>query len=116
MSKPFACVVAYPSTTSDGSKTTFDMSYYLATHMTMIDKYWGPHGMKSWSIAQFGPGLDGAQPPYIVQTTIYWDSLDQLKSALEDPKSKETGEDVAKFSNVYPAIWLSNVTGTNTLA
>jgi hypothetical protein len=52
MSK-IACVVAYPSTTKEGGATKFDMDYYLATHMTMIDKYWAPHGMKSWDVKTF---------------------------------------------------------------
>lgn len=52
MSK-IACVVAYPSKNKDGIATKFDMDYYLKTHMTMIDKYWGPHGMKSWDVKHF---------------------------------------------------------------
>lgn len=48
-----SCVVAYPSTNKDGGATKFDMQYYLSTHMTMIDKYWAPHGMKSWEVQTF---------------------------------------------------------------
>lgn len=52
MSK-IASVHAYSSTTKEGSSTKFDMDYYLAIHMTMIDKYWAPHGMKCWNVQTF---------------------------------------------------------------
>lgn len=133
MSK-IACIVAYPSTNKEGGATKFDMDYYLATHMTMIDKYWGPHGMKSWDVKTFpkDKSLDvrvacflkkclvltrsqGSTPPYIVVTTIYWDSLDDVKNALGAPESKETGADVANFTDVYPVIWMADVAGQNKL-
>lgn len=38
-----------------------------------------------------------------------------MKSALGAPESKETAADVANFSDVYPVIWVSDVTGTNKL-
>ncbi len=97
--------------------TKFDMAYYFSTHMPMIDKYWGPYGMKSWSVAEFSPALslDGSMPPYIVQTTVYWDSVEDLKKALGAPESEETGADIAKFSDVHPVIWVSEVQGAGTL-
>lgn len=48
-----SCVVAYPSTTKEGGETTFDMDYYLSSHMDMIDRFWKPHGMKSWEVQKF---------------------------------------------------------------
>lgn len=48
-----SCVVAYPSTTKEGGETTFDMDYYLSTHMEMIDRFWKKHGMKSWEVQSF---------------------------------------------------------------
>jgi hypothetical protein len=48
-----SCVVAYPSTTKEGGETTFDMDYYLSSHMEMIDRFWTRHGMKSWEVQTF---------------------------------------------------------------
>lgn len=48
-----SCVVAYASTTKEGGETTFDMSYYINSHMEMIDRYWTKHGMKSWEVQTF---------------------------------------------------------------
>ena len=57
----------------------------------------------------------GSTPPYIVCTTIYWDSVDDIKKALAAPESKETGADLANFTDVHPAIWISDVAGQNKL-
>jgi uncharacterized protein (TIGR02118 family) len=57
----------------------------------------------------------GSTPPYIVCTTIYWDSVDNLKAALGAPEAKETSADVARFTNVYPTIWISDVVGSKKL-
>lgn len=109
---PVAVVVSYPSTdskTSDPLK--FDMDYYTSKHMPLIDKVWGPHGMLSWSINTF-PNPDpfsGQAPPYGVQTTVIFESVDAFKAAMADEGSKVTGEDVANFSNVFPAIWTGEV-------
>ncbi|KAJ9605922.1 hypothetical protein H2200_009771 [Cladophialophora chaetospira] len=114
MSDPIACVVAYPSKTKDGTPTKFDMDYYLSTHMgKIITRDWTPFGMKSWSVAIFKPedSLDGKPPPYIVQATVHWDSVADLKKALAEG-SAESGKDVANYTDVYPEIWISKVTGT----
>ena len=90
---------------------------YFSTDMPMIDKCCGLHGMKKWSVVEVTPGLslDGNMPPYIVQTAIYWDSVDDLQKALGAPESKETSADVASFSDIYAVIWVREVQGTRDL-
>jgi uncharacterized protein (TIGR02118 family) len=110
-----ATVVAYPSmhpTTS--TPLQFNMPYYLSTHMPLIHKVWGPHGLLRWHIAQF-PNPDpvtGEAPLYGVQTTLYWKSVEDFKAALADPGSQLTRKDVERFSNVMPVIWTGEVAGT----
>ena len=67
--------------------------------------------MKSWSINSFtNPDpLTNKPPPYLVQTTIYWDNQEDAMKALGGPMKEETGKDVEKFSNVFPKIWMSEV-------
>lgn len=36
-----------------GEGATFDMNYYLTVHMPLVQKHWGPHGLKSWTVVQF---------------------------------------------------------------
>lgn len=85
--------------------------------MPLIDKYWGPHGMKSWNVTQFPPinPLDCNPHPYVVITTILWEKLEQLQNALAAPETNETRADIAKFSTVQPHIWFNEVVATQDL-
>ncbi|KAF2473728.1 uncharacterized protein BDR25DRAFT_301872 [Lindgomyces ingoldianus] len=117
MSGEIAAVVAYPSKHPEtGEPLQFDMNYYLSGHMPLIDRAWGPYGLKSWSINQFQNPcpLTGETPPYLVQTTCCFDSVENLKTALEKG-SAETRLDVAKFSNVFPVIWIGEIAKRETL-
>lgn len=108
MSAKIASVVGYPSKHSEtGEALVFDMDYYLSTHMPMIERLWGPYGLESWSINTFPATcpLTGNTPPYLVQTTCYFDTVENLKTAFEKGAS-ESQPDVAKFSNVFPVIWI----------
>ncbi|ORY16994.1 hypothetical protein BCR34DRAFT_556404 [Clohesyomyces aquaticus] len=105
-----AIVVAYPSThPSTKEPLKFDMSYYLSGHMPMIERAWGPYGMKSWSINTFPAPcpLTGETPPYLVQTTCFFGSVEDFKVALEKG-GEETKKDVERFSNVFPVIWVGD--------
>ena len=110
-----AMVVAYPSKTETGEPLQFDMDYYLKGHMPLIHKAWSPFGMKSWGINQLpNPDVLGQTPPYGVQTTIYWDKPEDMIKALNGPMKDETAEDVKKFSNVKPVIWVGEIVKTET--
>ncbi|KAF2248907.1 hypothetical protein BU26DRAFT_519102 [Trematosphaeria pertusa] len=108
MASKIAAVVAYPSKHPEtGEPLKFDMTYYLSTHMPLIEKTWRPYGLRSWSITEFQNPcpLTGETPPYLVQTTCYFDTVEELKTALE--KGAETTKpDVEKFSSVFPRIWV----------
>lgn len=113
-----AAVVAYPSKDPEsGEALKFDMAYYISTHMPLIERVWGPHGLRSWSINQFPNPcpLSGGTPPYSVQTTCYFDSVEDLTTALEKG-AEETKPDVEKFSNVFPVIWVGDTGASNSTA
>jgi len=46
---PAAIYVTYPR--KEGA--TFDMDYYINTHMQLVAKHWGPYSMKDWTVTQF---------------------------------------------------------------
>ncbi|KAF2750805.1 hypothetical protein M011DRAFT_455792 [Sporormia fimetaria CBS 119925] len=87
--------VLYPR--KDGA--TFNMDYYLSTHMELVSKYWKQHGLKSWSVTQLGP-----DSPYSVQANLEWESTDSLQNAMKDEGTKEIMEDVPKFSSESPVL------------
>jgi uncharacterized protein (TIGR02118 family) len=114
-SSRIAAVVSYPSKHPESGETLkFNMDYYLSTHMPLIERVWGPYGLKSWSINRFSDPcpVSGGKPPYLVQTTCYFDSIDDFKKALEKGGEK-TVPDVANFSNVFPVIWVGETGSSN---
>lgn len=117
MSSKIAAVVAYPSKNPDsGEPIRFDMSYYLATHMKIIEEEWSPYGLKGWSINEFPNPcpLTSQAPPYAVQTTCYFDTVDNMKTALEKGAAKTT-PDITKFTNVAPVLWVGEKGAAKTL-
>ncbi|KAF2277321.1 uncharacterized protein EI97DRAFT_432196 [Westerdykella ornata] len=110
-------VVSYPSNHPEtGEPLKFDMSYYITTHLPMIEKAWAPYGLQSWHVNEFQNPcpLSGQTPPYLVQTTCYFDTLENFKLALQNG-SEEAKADVEKFSNVFPAMWVGEQVKTGTL-
>lgn len=101
-------MVAYPSKHPEtGEPLKFNMDYYLSGHLPIIERLWGPYGLKSWKINQFQNPcpLTGATPPYLVQTTCTFDTFENFKLALENG-SEESKADLDNFSNVFPQIWI----------
>lgn len=104
----FQNTILYPK----GAGPTFDMKYYLATHMPLVADSWKPYGLKSWTIVQFGPGPDGAEPEYCVQATLEWDSPESFQKALGGPEKDKVFGDIPNFSNAGPVLLGGQVTGT----
>lgn len=94
--------VLYPR--KDGAK--FDLDYYLATHMPLVDKHWKKHGLKSYSVTQLSPDA-----PYSVQATMEWESSEGFKGALGDAGTKEIMGDVTNFSSESPVLVAGDVVG-----
>ncbi|KIX00197.1 uncharacterized protein Z518_10335 [Rhinocladiella mackenziei CBS 650.93] len=95
---PFHTTVLYPN----DPDTKFDMSYYLKTHMPLVMQHFGKHGLKGYEVTEYGPGGDGAKPPYCTGCTLKWDSPDQVGAAVGSPDSKPVFDDIPNFSNKEP--------------
>lgn len=48
---PIEVTVLYPNV----SDATFNLDYYLKTHMPLVVKEFGPHGLKGWKVAKSVP-------------------------------------------------------------
>lgn len=94
-----ACTVLYPNE----ADATFNMDYYLSTHMPLVGKHFGSHGMQSWSVIEFAPGPDGAKPLYSVQATLVFEKAEQVGKAIE-AEGKVIFGDVPNFSNKQPVV------------
>jgi hypothetical protein len=49
---PAIITVAYPRPSGE---VKFDLKYYIETHMPLVDKTWGPKGLKSWTVTERKP-------------------------------------------------------------
>lgn len=78
--------------------------------MALIDKYWGPYGLKSWEVNEGLEG-DGIRPRYIIQATLQFESMEGLLAALAAPETNKTRADIFNYTNVEPEIWVLKEVG-----
>ncbi|KAF2964863.1 hypothetical protein GQX73_g8692 [Xylaria multiplex] len=82
--------VVYPT----GSK--FDKEYYLTKHMPLVQKLWGPAGLKSWRVVQYtNPGA-----PYAIQAWLEWESAEHAGAGTKSTDGATIFADVPNFSEV----------------
>jgi uncharacterized protein (TIGR02118 family) len=90
--------------------STFDMEYYLSTHMPLVEKHWKKQGLRSWKVAQ----LDD-NSPYSVSCIMEWESSEAAKNAFGGDDAKEIMDDVKKFSNEHPIVIQGEIVGRSNL-
>jgi uncharacterized protein (TIGR02118 family) len=91
-------IVMYPNT----EDIQFNDSYYIKTHMPLVERTWKKYGLTSWRVTKFPKALDGSRSQYLIMATLEWENEESLKSALQDPGSAEVFGDIPNFSNVQP--------------
>lgn len=104
----FLTTVLYPAE----SDATFDLKYYLNTHMPLVDKNWGSYGLKDWKVIELQNGPDGSKP-YSIAAVMTWESADGVKEALASEAAKTVFGDVPKFSNKGPLFLMGDVVGAS---
>ncbi|KAF2759842.1 hypothetical protein EJ05DRAFT_484742 [Pseudovirgaria hyperparasitica] len=96
--------VLYPNTDA----STFDLEYYLKTHMPLVDEHWGPKGLKGWTITKYVTA-DGNEPKFSIAAVLTWESDAHALDALKSEAAKIVLGDIPKFSNVEPVVMLGSV-------
>ncbi|CAO2657069.1 Nn.00g058720.m01.CDS01 [Neocucurbitaria sp. VM-36] len=96
-------IVAYPR--EEG--WTFNKEHYLSTHMSLVKKYWGKHGLKSFTVTELNG--DG---PYTYIAVLEFESLEAFGAASADPNTKEVMADIPNFSNVQPVLLNGGIIGS----
>lgn len=94
--------------------STFDMDYYLSTHMRMAEKAWSPHGMLSWSVIEIPSPPGGAKAPFSVHSLVTWEAkgengMDGVMAGMTCEAGKELAADVSNFSNRVPEVVMGTV-------
>jgi len=99
---PAVVTILYPKTAT----STFDSKYYLSSHMPLVQKLWGAHGITSWSVAE----LDGSAG-YGFQCTINFTSLEAFQKAAASKESAEVFADVKNYTNEKPVTLIGTEIG-----
>lgn len=89
--------VIYPPSAA----SSFDMDYYLNSHVPKVEKLWGPQGLQSCTVIT-GEKDSG----YHVQTSMVWKNMVSFKNA-EDVDAVR--EDIKNFTEVAPYRWVGLV-------
>lgn len=97
---PAVLNVLYPAAAADD----FNMDYYLATHMPLVQKNWGPHGLQSWTVGVLDKEATGRH----VQCVLVFADLDKFKAVSTDAAIMG---DIPNFTKSQPEIWVGGVTG-----
>lgn len=102
-----AITVLYPN--DEGS--TFDMDYYLNTHIPLVRQRWEPMGMTSLKLVKGVATTDPNTPaPYQVIAILEFDSMDSFRQAGAAHGAEITG-DIANFTSVRPVIQINDEIG-----
>ena len=96
--------VLYPN--KDGA--TFDMNYYLTSHIPMLKRVYGS-ALKGCTVEQ---GLGGRDPAtkaeFAVLCHLRFDSVESYQQAI-GPVAEQIRNDVANYASEAPIIQLSDV-------
>ena len=96
--------VLYPN----GEGKTFDMDYYLNTHLPMVEGLLGD-SLKGASVEKgLGSAEPGSPAPYACIGTMYFDSVDDFGKSFGPNAGKIMG-DLPNFTNAEPAVQISEV-------
>ena len=87
--------VLYP--TAEGS--TFDHDYYKNTHVPLAATTWGVG-------AEIDKGVNG---PYTAGVHFFFESLEQMQTAMGLPGTADVMADVANYTNIQPVMQVSEV-------
>ncbi|CAD6443665.1 cfd7a58a-c3a2-48dc-86e4-286ec6c79c84 [Sclerotinia trifoliorum] len=89
----FIVTVIYPKTET----STFDLDYYMKTHIPLVQEKWGPHGLKNWTVTKLDESTG-----YSMQALLWFESKEAwANGAVEAPAIMS---DVPNFSSVQPLL------------
>ncbi len=97
--------VSYPNAPA----ARFDLDYYLATHMPLVDQRMKPHGLRSWSVTKgIGGGAPGSPAPFLMTATMDFDSIDQVQAGM-GAEGPTLMADLPNFTNIQPQIQIDEI-------
>lgn len=83
-----------------GAGARFDRDYYVATHLPLVERLWGPAGLRS-AQAYFPASADAA---IIAVAVLVFENDDAIGVALGSTGTAEILADLARFTDVAPTL------------
>ena len=88
---------------------TFDMHYYLSTHMGICREQLGA-ALKGIQVEQgLGGGAPGAPAPFVAMGHLLFDSVDAFQAAFTPAAAAAIQGDIPNYTNVAPMLQMSEV-------
>ena len=82
---------------------TFDLDYYMAKHMPLVEEKFKPFGIEGWRVLKAVGTPTGAKPMFSIMANLEFDNPQQFKDAVAAEGSDVFG-DVPNFSNKDPIV------------
>ena len=96
--------VMYPK----GEGKTFDMNYYLNTHIPLVGKLLGD-AIKGATVEEgIAGGAPGTDASYAAMGNIYFESLESFQNSF-GPNAPKILADLPNFTNTEPTVQISKV-------
>ena len=96
--------VMYPK----GEGKTFDMNYYLNTHIPLVGKLLG-NAIKGATVEEgIAGGAPGTDASYAAMGNIYFESLESFQNSF-GPNTPKILADLPNFTNTEPTVQISKV-------
>lgn len=96
--------VMYPASQT----ASFDMDYYLKTHVPMVGARWKSFGLSEAKILRGAGAPGGAAPAYSVIALLTFGSAEEFQRAVEQCGQEIMG-DIPNFTTIQPLIQISDV-------
>lgn len=95
-------MVLYPR----GEGTHFNSDYWLNTHMPMLPGKWPK--LNKWEA-----DIAGTDSPYYAVAHIFFDSMEDMQSAMSSPETGEVLGDIPNYTNTSPIISTNSVSASS---
>ncbi len=96
--------VLYPN--EEGKK--FDMNYYLATHIPLVQKLLGPACTNVAVDHGIGGAAPGSNAPYLVMGHLFFNTVEDFVSSFT-PHATAITADIPNYTDINPAIQISEI-------
>jgi uncharacterized protein (TIGR02118 family) len=86
----------------------FDMDYYCAKHMPLVQRLCGPALLSVAVEKGLAGGAPGSAPSFLAMGHLHFNSVESYQSAF-GPHMQEIVADVANYTNITPVIQISQI-------